>query len=60
MHFDEPRSLSSIRLLPDLDQNDAHSWSVNAPTRKKLLGNVEAAEYIISWWLEKAGKARAQ
>lgn len=60
MHFDKPQSLGSIRLLPDLDQNDLHAWSVKTTTGRKLLGNVETAEYIISWWIEKAGKAHVQ
>jgi hypothetical protein len=58
MHYEQPNSIHHLRLAPDLDQSDVHAWAIKDASGRRLLGASEAAEYILTWWLDKATKHR--
>lgn len=51
--FYPPNCISTVKMSPDLDENDNHAWSVKTQTGLKLMNSVGLSEFILNWWLDK-------
>lgn len=56
--FEEPRSVATLKILPDLSQSNEPCWAITVSGKAQLFDSQSTAEYILNWWLEKCMKNR--
>lgn len=54
--YEEPRSISKVKMLPDMLPSEESCWVVQRTVDKKYLTPEEVAEFVLDWWLEKVIK----